>query len=155
MSAAKQVWLLTFISSVLCILVMLSYQTTHQKQPTQNPVVGTNHYERNRVCEGAFDHPMDFSEGKTTHVTVELHDGCWSGVVSLPNWWFRGDDGFNAQSTGDQTGFWISYWFTNNNTPTGIAGPNHAQFFQNRGTSFRLQGHGKVIFFTHKAKCCT
>jgi hypothetical protein len=108
-------------------------------------------YNARRICDEALEHDIDYSKSEETHFEVTLHEYCWSGIVSVPSWWMRNMDGFNVQSSGDQKGFWVAYWFTAFNHPTNIYGPNHAAFFQNQGSSFRLQGHGKLNIFTHHA----
>jgi TonB family protein len=135
---------------VIVLLVNLAQSVAQRPAAAtqQRPVIN---YNATRVCDDAFAKQIDYSKSEITHFEITLSNGCWSGIVTVPNWWMRNMDGFNVQSSGDQQGFWVSYWFTPFVTPTHIYGPNHTAFFQNAGGSFRTQGHGKIIFFTHNA----
>jgi hypothetical protein len=105
----------------------------------------------NRICEDSFKHDVDLTESKETHIEVVLTEGCWSGFIHLPKYWNRNDDGFNVQSAGNQDGAWAAFWFASSNHADGPYGPNLTQFYQDRGTVLRVQGHGKIVFFTHKS----
>jgi hypothetical protein len=145
------IWL---IGVGLVILWIAVESTSSSRSPTvqqQSQYIGT--YNATRLCDDAFKSEYDFSKSEKSHIVIELHDGCWSSFVYLPNWWPIGSIGgdFFAQSTGDLTGFWMKIWLGGQNAPdAALFGPNFAQEFQSMGNSFRLQGHGKVVFFTHK-----
>jgi len=146
----KSILAFVFAFGVIVLLLNLaqSLARLHVTATQQRPLII---YNATRVCDDAFAKQLDYSKSEVTHFEITLSDGCWSGIVTVPNWWMRNMDGFNVQSSGDQQGFWVAYWFTPFVTPTHIFGPNHTAFFQNAGGSFRTQGRGKIICFTHNA----
>ena len=149
--SSKQIWTIVAIA-VPCLMLWLFTRdcasAPQAKTSSQIPLLG---YNSERICEDAFDKEQNYRKSDIRSIHITLHEGCWSEFIYLPDYWTRNTDGFNAQSEGDQNGFWVAFWFSQANHPQGPFGPNYTHFWQNYGSVMRLQGHGQIVLFTHKA----
>lgn len=97
-----------------------------------------------RVCDEAWQNEFHHENDETDHIPVTLHEGCFSGNLYLPKiwkaWW--------VQPTGDQAGDWIAYWMPGS-SPVGPYAPNARYQFPGTPLDFRLQGHGKYVFYSN------
>jgi hypothetical protein len=102
-----------------------------------------------QVCDNAFHSDIHHEKDVLDHFTVDLGEGCFSGFVYLPPYWAAG---WFHQPTGDTNNWWVAYWFANYPSPNGPYGPNDKYSFDNHPLVFRLQGHGKILFYTSVVK---
>jgi len=101
-------------------------------------------YVPNVVCPAAFDNNLDLSKSNVNHFEVTLHEGCFGGFVTFPDSWRTM---WHQQAVVRDGTTWLAFWFANSPEPEG---PFWSETDFRVGTpsrSFRLQGHGEVIFY--------
>jgi len=97
-----------------------------------------------RVCDDAWQRDLHYEDDEIDHVSVTLHEGCFSGYLYLPKSW----NAWWVQPSGDQNGDWIAIWMPGG-SPAGPYSPNQGNQFQGNPLQFRLQGHGTYIFYSN------
>jgi hypothetical protein len=132
-----------FGAIVFCVNLAQSVSRKPVAATQQQPVMI---YNAQRICEEVFNQHLDFTDLKDNHFTVTLPEGCFSGWVRVPRFW----KDWHSDPTGDQTGYWVAYWYENDYKPLG---PFYANDNRNLNKSmqdaFRLQGHGVILFYSN------
>jgi tetratricopeptide (TPR) repeat protein len=106
----------------------------------------------NRDCEGAEDGQpgsvsRDLSQQNIDRFTIDLHPGCFSGYILLPQSW----EYYLMEATGSMQNWWLAYnWYQSKNSGSGqYAHLEAGQLTNLRGGShkIRVQGHGQLLFY--------
>ncbi|MGO9240081.1 MAG: tetratricopeptide repeat protein [Bryobacteraceae bacterium] len=106
----------------------------------------------NRDCDGAEDgRPgsvyRDLSQQNVDRFTIDLHPGCFSGYILLPQTWAY----YRMEASGSTQNWWLAYkWYQSKNSGSGQNPPLQAgQLVSMRHGSHkvRVQGHGQLLFY--------
>lgn len=130
---------------LLIALVRFVYQlfpqldtATHSNPP--------RHYSPTSICDDAWKHDYDYTQKDIDHFDIELHDGCFSAIISLPERFRRQ---YWHQPVNPDQSWWFAIWFVGGR-PQGPFGPNAAPVFDHAPMQFRLQGHGTIRYYTNE-----
>ena len=127
----------------------ISHFTAEQRRSSPPPVV--RNYKSSRVCDDAWEHELR-PEPNVDHFDVTLHEGCFSGTIYLPARFFDsiGSGEFHWQPLDSTPDWWVALWFQHTDwPPEGPYGPSELKSYTYKPGAFRLQGHGRVRFFTN------
>jgi len=97
-------------------------------------------------CDDAWQH--DVAQPPVNHFKVKFTEGCFDGVLRLPKW-----REWHYQPVGNDSGWWVSFWFEGDRDPTGIFDRYARPYFAHRPMAFRLQGKKgqEILFYTSDA----
>jgi TonB family protein len=105
-----------------------------------------------RDCEGAEDGQpgsiyRDLSNQNIDRFTIDLHPGCFSGYILLPQSW----EYYHMGATGPTENWWLAYkWYQSKNSGSGQNGPwqpNQLENARHGSHKIRVQGHGQLLFY--------
>jgi hypothetical protein len=133
------------ITACLLLIVLAAYKVRNSpylKDASNTPP--PFNFGGTKVCDDAWTTDKHFENVTSDNVVVDLKEGCFSGYVHLPTRWGR----WYSQPVGDGTdNYWIAFWFPND-SPLGPYRTNDTANFGIRDPVFRVEGHGKVRFYT-------
>jgi TonB family protein len=138
---------ITLILMLLLIGTIVSVNSSSPKQninPVQQSKEGTPVYNPTRICDEAFNDDYDFRGQHIRYFDITLRQGCFSGFVLWPTSWTQ----WNVQFIDGTTGSWVAFWFERSAAGTQVYRSNDRFDFTHTG-SFRLQGNGKIRFFSN------
>ena len=105
-----------------------------------------------RDCEGTEDGQpgsvyRDLSQQKIDRFTIELHPGCFSGYILLPQSW----EYYFMEATGSMQNWWLAYnWYQSKNSSSGQhphLEPAQLTNLRSGSHKIRVQGHGQLLFY--------
>jgi hypothetical protein len=131
------------VGLIFVIVAILAVARYSFRSSPQNVLVPQGSYRPHVICDKAFETDQHFENDPRHHISVVLQDGCFSGFVFLPRAWRT----WHTQPVGDQTGYWVAYWFANQPEPSGPYQANSTWFNYTPPYTFRLQGHGTILFY--------
>lgn len=106
----------------------------------------------NRFCEGTEDGQpgsifRDLSLANISRFTIDLHPGCFSGYILLPQSW----EYYRIEATGPTQNWWYAQiWYQSKNSSSGQYSPMQASQLvgmRHGSHKIRVQGHGQVLFY--------
>jgi TonB family protein len=104
-----------------------------------------------RDCDGAEDgQPRsileDLSQQDVDQFSIELHPGCFSGYILIPQSW----EYYHMQAAGPLDNWWLAYkWYVSKNSSSGQRPPLQAGdlvSMTHGSHKIRVQGHGQLLF---------
>jgi tetratricopeptide (TPR) repeat protein len=105
-----------------------------------------------RDCEGGEDGQpgsvyRDLSQQNVERFTIELHPGCFSGYILLPQSW----EYYFMEATGSMQNWWLAYkWYQSKNSGSGLHPhllPDQLKNLRSGSHKIRVQGHGQLMFY--------
>jgi hypothetical protein len=102
------------------------------------------------VCDSAWknENNLDFSTSRKTHVTIELTEDCFSGILHLPSRWTTWS--FQHAPDNSRRPSWIAFWVGNQGTTMAMPLDDNGtlkRFCTFGCNDFRLEGRGKILFY--------
>jgi tetratricopeptide (TPR) repeat protein len=106
----------------------------------------------NRFCEGTEDGQpgsifRNLSLANISRFTIDLHPGCFSGYILLPQSW----EYYRIEATGPAQNWWYAQiWYQSKNSSSGQYSPMQASQLvgmRHGSHKIRVQGHGQVLFY--------
>lgn len=108
----------------------------------------TASYNPSKICPDTYSQALDFSQSKDNHFTITLPEGCFGNWVRVPKWWTE----WHADAATNPSDYWVYFWFAGDGAPQGAYYANDRRPVNaSINQSFRLQGHGTIVFYTNQA----
>jgi hypothetical protein len=99
-----------------------------------------------QICEDAYKSTTQ-NENNPDHFDIALHEGCFSGFVSIPKDWRQ----WQEQLLGDDPTVWVAHWYRGWPEPRGPLSQNQVnnvvQTEMVPSYQLRLQGRGTLRFY--------
>lgn len=145
---AERKWLYTkraiFCYVALNLLVLIAFCAKHRTYSSSTLPQQIN-YDAGKICEDAFKTQENHEHEQINNFTVHMTEGCFGHLIHMPSawhqWWW--------QPTGDQKGWWASFWWSGWNQGRGPFGPNDKTELNVPSWWFRVQGHGDILFYSN------
>lgn len=105
-----------------------------------------------RICEGAEDGQAgsvyrDLSRQNIDRFTIDLHPGCFSGYILLPQSW----EYYRMEAVNPLPNWWLAYrWYQSKNSGSGENPPLKAPTLatmRHGSHTIRVQGNGQLVFY--------
>jgi len=116
----------------------------HPQATNTQPQVAS--YNPGRLCENAWQSDVHHENDKINHFTVDLTEGCFGGYVHFPKTWTG--QWWTQPADPNVSDYWVAYWFSGGQ-PDGPYTVNHGGALRYTSNEVRLQGHGKIMFYTN------
>jgi hypothetical protein len=133
MNSKKRKWAwLTIVPIVLLVTAFTSNKHTLRYNPA-------------KICDDSFRTRIDHFNDNLPGFTIDMPEGCFGALIRVPKEWKT----VWYQSEGDTKDWWVSFWLTGEPNAIGPFNGNSSQHWDVAGKWFRLQGHGKIKFYSN------
>lgn len=113
--------------------------------------LSNRNYHATLICDDAWQHDV-YPDANADHFDITLQEGCFSGIVSLPARFIANigqTNTYHWQPFDPDPNCWAAMWFQGSSGGVGPYGPNDTPDHRNTPAKFRLQGHGRIRYYTN------